>query len=276
MDYSHRLVVAASLALALGGAAQAADPAPNPSDNPATPAVKELPSRPFPKVLLPPETLPKADSMAVAPGQPVDQLAATETRAVPKPAAKPRPKVAAKAPADPALQQVVHDAVQTDGHGQAAERAPYLVQPRDTLDRVIRKTLPTSPFSPQILREAYIKANPQVFQGGRALGLRIGQTLRIPDAGVFRLVVLGETSAPGAGNPASAQSSETAAAGRGPVLSPTALPDSPKIAGPLAVPAAMPAPPVLSIPRQPVDVLTAAGPSSSVSPEEKKKWVRFP
>lgn len=304
MHHSHRVVIVASLALVLCTAAQAADPAPKPddkaaADKPAAAAVKELPSRPFPKVLPPSKSAPKvemagaANKADAAPARPLadkpdavadksaDKLADTLAAAEPRPVRKPKPKVAAVVPADPALTQVLQDAVQTDAHGQASDRAPYVVQPRDTLDRVIKKTLPTSPFSPQILREAFMKANPQVFQGGRVLRLRAGQSLRIPNAAVFRLVVLGELSAPASGSTATVQGGnlqggEPAAAGQGLSMNPTALPDSPKNAGPLAVPSAIPAPPVLSIPRQPVDVTTAAGPSLAVSPEEKKKWVRFP
>lgn len=309
MPHSHRLVIAASLALMFSTAAHAADPAPKPdnkaaadkpaSDKPAAGAVKELPSRPFPKVLPPSNSVPKAEMEGAAnkgdatPAKPladkpdvaenklanklVDPLAAAE----PKPRRKPKPKVAAVIPVDPALNQVLQDTVHADAHGQAGDRAPYIVQSRDTLDRVIKKTLPTSPFSPQILREAFMKANPQVFQGGRVLRLRAGQSLRIPNAAVFRLVVLGELSPPASGNTAAVKGGnlpggEPAAAAQLLAMNPTALPDSPKNAGPLAVPAAIPAPPVLSIPRQAVDVATAAGPSPSVSPEEKKKWVRFP
>lgn len=311
MDHSHRLVIAASLALMFAGAAQATDPAPKPdakaeADKSAAAAGKELPSRPFPKVLPPPRSAAKADNSTAdkpdavlakpaadkpdaATEKPADKLAANQ----PRPARKPRPKVVAPVPADPALKAVVQDIVQTDAHGQAGDRAPYIVQPRDTLDRVIKKTLPTSPFSPQILREAFMKANPQVFPGGRVQRLRAGQRLRIPDAAVFRLIVLGETSPPSSAQAASGQGDAHGAGGHGPVLNPTALPDSPKTAGPLAVPAAIPNPPAmmprasggagnasdlqaLAIPRKPVDVASAAAPVSAVSPEEKKKWVRFP
>jgi hypothetical protein len=48
----------------------------------------------------------------------------------------------------------LNDTVKADAHGQSPEREPYGVQARDTMDRVIKKTFPTTPLSREVMREA--------------------------------------------------------------------------------------------------------------------------
>ncbi len=42
-------------------------------------------------------------------------------------------------------------------------RTTYQVESGDTLDKVIRKTMPDSPLRIEILRNAYVQQNPQAF-----------------------------------------------------------------------------------------------------------------
>jgi Tfp pilus assembly protein FimV len=157
------------------------------------------------------------------------------------------------------------DAVKADAHGQSAEREPYKVQARDTLERVIKKTFPTTPFSNEILREAFMKANPQVFANGKSSRLRAGQSLNLPDAAMLRLIILGEVAAkPAAAHPAGAVHGATDAGHEAPKA--TAAPATAAVE-----PAAL-----IAVPRQAVVVASSAGQVPEVSAEEKKKWIRFP
>jgi Tfp pilus assembly protein FimV len=241
------------------------------------PAEKELPSKPYPKNPVPAKLTPTVEksvgmpdkALAVAPkpeaAKPKEEKVADAIFDKPAPVKKHKPVVHADAghehaATDPALKQLVSDTVNADAHGQSADREPYRVQAKDNLDRVIKKTLPTTPFSNEILREAFIKANPQAFPEGRQQRLRAGQTLRIPDAAMLRLVVLGEV-----GGKADSHDEESHGASH----------EAPKAAPATAAPAVDTVPP-LSVPRQPVAVASANMPAPAVSPEEKKKWIRFP
>lgn len=291
MKLSKLTLLAASLMLAFSGYAQANDAPAKPAadahggghDKPAEPAKpekppeKDLPSKPYPKnpapakltstiekaVGVPEKTAAAAPKLEVA--KPQEEKVAEAIFDKPAPAKKHKPMVHAAsnhahAAVDPSIKQLVSDTVSADAHGQSVDREPYKVQAKDTLDSVIKKTLPTTPFSVVVLREAFIKANPQVFTEGRSQRLRAGQTLRIPDAAMLRLVVLGEVGGK-AENHAGANHGEAQ--------------DAPKAVPATAAPVLDSVPP-LSIPRQPVAVASANMPASAVSPEEKKKWIRFP
>lgn len=286
---SKQTLLAASLTLAFCGNAHANDaPAKPAAEAPKTeksekPPEKELPSKPYPKNPVPAKLTPTLE-------KPVGSLNAAAVVTPPKPeAAKPKEEHVAEAifdkpvpakkhkPAahakkdhahvanDPSMKQLVSDTVAADAHGQSGDREPYKVQAKDTLDSVIKKTLPTTPFSSEILREAFMKTNPQVFPEGRPQRLRAGQTLRIPDAAMLRLVVLGEVS----GKADSHADGNHGMAHDAPKAAPAAA------ASPTAVPAVDSVPP-LSVPRQPVAVASANLPAPAVAPEEKKKWIRFP
>lgn len=283
---SQHTLLAASLMLAFCGSAHANDAPAKPAadahggghDKPAEPpkpekpAEKELPSKPYPKNPVPAKLTPTLEkpvgnpekTAAAAPKpeavKPKEEKVADAIFDKPAPAKKHKPAAHAKsspahAAVDPSLKQLVSDTVNADAHGQSADREPYKVQAKDTLDSVIKKTLPTTPFSLEILREAFIKANPQVFPEGRSQRLRAGQSVRIPDAAMLRLVVLGEV-----GGKADSHASDSHGG----------MHEAPK-----AAPVLDSVPP-LSIPRQPVAVASANMPAPAVSPEEKKKWIRFP
>ena len=73
---------------------------------------------------------------------------------------------------------------QSHGHSQAASPQParvYVTVAGDTLDRVIRKTMADSPLKDDLLRQAFIAANPRAFAAGRNSRLRVGTELKLPE-----------------------------------------------------------------------------------------------
>ena len=57
----------------------------------------------------------------------------------------------------------------------------YQVVSGDTLDQVIRKTMPNSPLRTDILRNAFIQQNPQAFTKSPPRALMTGVVLNIPN-----------------------------------------------------------------------------------------------
>jgi phage tail protein X len=273
------------------------------------PAEPELPSKPFPKVTSIPRP---ADKPAAKPAEkPADKPADKPAEKVAeKPSEKPADKAAANGHADhdkapdmviekvpvvkyeapkkrkPAklakvepvkgpLNEVARDAVEAHAHGQSNETANYVVEARDTIDSIIKKIFPTTPFSADVMREAFVKANPQVLADPKAK-LRAGQSLRVPDQSMFRLVVLGDVSPPAAKPKAAevqAQPVEIIRP-REPInreANPTAIALSPSASMNNAL-----YPDVIAVPKPPMVVAGSEGPALPVPAEEKKKWVRFP
>jgi Tfp pilus assembly protein FimV len=67
----------------------------------------------------------------------------------------------------------------------------YTVQRGDTLDRVIQKTMATSPLKIALLRQAFVDGNPHAFVSGNVSRLRAGAVLQVPDhAKLLRSIVL--------------------------------------------------------------------------------------
>ena len=313
MNLFQRSILALSIALLFCNAALANDP-PKPADAAAEKAAADkaaadkaaesaLPSKPYPKNAAPfkpkgaaekpmaavtPPAPEKADAGHDKHDKPADKAATAEPHhAAPAKKHKPAAHAASNhghAAADPALHGVLNDTVKADAHGQSPEREPYVVQARDTMDRVIKKTFPTTPFSIEVMREAFMKANPQALAAGKSAKLRPGSVLRLPDAGIIRLVVLGEMAPPmmtAAANSGGSGNDTAHSVG----LSQSGSHDAPKIIAVPAPPAAAPtapaamieppAPPI-ALPRQAVTVASSANPAPEVTSEEKKKWVRFP
>ena len=313
MNLFQRSILALSIALLFCNAALANDP-PKPADAAAEKAAADkaaadkaaesaLPSKPYPKNAAPfkpkgaaekpmaavtPPAPEKADAGHDKHDKPADKAATAEPHhAAPAKKHKPAAHAASNhghAAADPALHGVLNDTVKADAHGQSPEREPYVVQARDTMDRVIKKTFPTTPFSIEVMREAFMKANPQALAAGKSARLRPGSVLRLPDAGIIRLVVLGEMAPPmmtAAANSGGSGNGTAHSVG----LSQSGSHDAPKIIAVPAPPAAAPtapaamieppAPPI-ALPRQAVTVASSANPAPEVTSEEKKKWVRFP
>ena len=313
MNLFQRSILALSIALLFCNAALANDP-PKPADAAAEKAAADkaaadkaaesaLPSKPYPKNAAPfkpkgaaekpmaavtPPAPEKADAGHDKHDKPADKAATAEPHHA-APAKKHKPAAHAAnnhghAAADPAMHGVLNDTVKADAHGQSPEREPYVVQARDTMDRVIKKTFPTTPFSIEVMREAFMKANPQALAAGKSAKLRPGSVLRLPDAGIIRLVVLGEMAPPmmtAAANSGGSGNGTAHSVG----LSQSGSHDAPKIIAVPAPPAAAPtapaamieppAPPI-ALPRQAVTVASSANPAPEVTSEEKKKWVRFP
>jgi len=133
----------------------------------------------------------------------------------------------------------------------------YVVRARDNLDSVIRKTMPANLFAPGVLRQAFLRANPALVTSTN-LKLRPGQVLRVPDVATIRAVVMAESDNSDGGD------SKISLHSTAPVLSPTIAATASDLNPPIA------------IPRLPVNVPGSANPAPEVSPEEKKKWVRYP
>lgn len=57
----------------------------------------------------------------------------------------------------------------------------YQVVSGDTLDQVIRKTMPNSPLRADILRNAFIQQNPQAFTKSPPRSLMAGVVLNVPN-----------------------------------------------------------------------------------------------
>ncbi len=60
-------------------------------------------------------------------------------------------------------------------------RGTYVVESGDTLDKVIRKTMPDSPLRIDILRNAFVQHNPQAFTKAPPRSLLAGAVLNVPN-----------------------------------------------------------------------------------------------
>jgi hypothetical protein len=60
-------------------------------------------------------------------------------------------------------------------------RTTYQVESGDTLDKVIRKTMPESPLRVEILRNAFVQQNPQAFTKSPPRALMAGVVLNVPN-----------------------------------------------------------------------------------------------
>jgi Tfp pilus assembly protein FimV len=59
-------------------------------------------------------------------------------------------------------------------------RGTYKVETGDTLDKVIKKTMPDSPLRVDILRNAFVQQNPQAFTKSPPRALVVGAVLNVP------------------------------------------------------------------------------------------------
>jgi Tfp pilus assembly protein FimV len=158
------------------------------------------------------------------------------------------------------IQQVAGESVRT----ASADRDAYVAQKNDTLDKVIAKTFPKTPFSMEIMREAFVRANPQLRPPVKNVKLNAGQVLQLPDVNVMRMVVMGE----GGSGATMAMSGDVHYEKKQNLFVPSAT-------APASVAPAVAVQKQIAIPPLPVNVASAA-PTQEVSAEEKKKWVRFP
>ena len=158
------------------------------------------------------------------------------------------------------IQQVAGESVKT----ASADRDAYVAQKNDTLDKVIAKTFPKTPFSMEIMREAFVRANPQLRPPVKNVKLNAGQVVQLPDVNVMRMVVMGE----GGSGATMAMSGDVHYEKKQSLFIPSST-------APAAVAPAVAVQRQIAIPPLPVNVASAA-PTQEVSAEEKKKWVRFP
>jgi Tfp pilus assembly protein FimV len=188
--------------------------------------------------------------------QPAPVAVAPKRRKVARaPAAAP----AAANSSNPVIQQVAGESVRT----ASADRDAYVAQKNDTLDKVIAKTFPKTPFSMEIMREAFVRANPQLRPPVKNVKLNAGQVLQLPDVNVMRMVVMGE-----GGGATIAMNGDVQYMKKQNLFAPSA-------SAPAAVAPAVAVQKQIAIPPLPVNVASTA-PTQEVSAEEKKKWVRFP
>jgi hypothetical protein len=174
-------------------------------------------------------------------------------KAVKKPRAGYNAQVKARTPpTNPAMQDLAREVA---GRQPNANAQSYVVQARDNLDSVIRKTLPSNLFSADVLRQAYLRANPALVASAN-VRLRKGQVLQVPDAATVRSVITGEG---GSGYDQKPDLFIVA-----PVVAPTVAATTYELNTPVA------------IPRLPVNAAGSANLAPEVSSEEKKKWVRYP
>jgi hypothetical protein len=266
------------------------------------PAVPDLPSKPYPSNATPKAFQPKKDAAPKADAgqeKPADKAAEKPAdKGGDKAAAKPgtdkaADKHAAEKPADksadahatvaPKQENTPNKAVKKhrNGHNTQAKTTPaptpamielarevaaqqknagaqsYVVRARDNLDSVIRKTMPANLFAADVLRQAFLRANPALVTATN-VKLRPGQVLQVPDVATIRAVVMSES-----GN-SNGSDSKISLHSTAPVVSPTVAATANDLNPPIA------------IPRLPVNVAGSANPAPEVSPEEKKKWVRYP
>jgi hypothetical protein len=292
----------ACLLLALGSSALANDPPKEPAKDAKKeeekPAEPDLPSKPYPKNAVPKAFLPKKDEQKEAAAKPDAGRDKPAEKAAEKPADKmadkhaekpadktavvkfdgghdhpapvavaPKRRKVARAPAaapapaaNPVIQQVAGESVKT----ASADRDAYVAQKNDTLDKVIAKTFPKTPFSMEIMREAFVRANPQLRPPVKNVKLNAGQVLQLPDVNVMRMVVMGE----GGSGATMAMSGDVHYEKKQNLFVPSAT-------APASVAPAVAVQKQIAIPPLPVNVASAA-PTQEVSAEEKKKWVRFP
>lgn len=65
----------------------------------------------------------------------------------------------------------------------------YQVRRGETLDMVIRKVAPNSPIQRDVLRQAFVKANPHAFRRNNPNWMYAGVVLKVPDVDDLRRVI---------------------------------------------------------------------------------------
>ena len=234
-------------------AAKPADkPADKAADKPAEKAVAKAADKPAEKSAEKPVEKAAADKPAEDKHEPAHARLAAKKH-------KPAAHAAAKPEVDPELAQIAREAMKANG-----ATATYQVQAGENLDRVIKKTMPNSPFSMDVMRQAFTRANPQVLGGAKPAKLRPGQALYVPGPAVLRQVVLGDPAPAIYANAMTTGEKKAVLHTSAPVVAPTIAATASELNPPIAVP------------RLPVNVASNTMPVAEVPPEEKKKWVRYP
>jgi len=76
--------------------------------------------------------------------------------------------------------------------GSAMVGSTVTVQRGETLDRLIRRTLPDVPLHPDFLRKAFVSLNPQAFPSGSPNRMRAGAPLQVPSMDALRQMMLSQ------------------------------------------------------------------------------------
>lgn len=77
--------------------------------------------------------------------------------------------------------------------GSVPTKGKHKVRRGETLDMVIRRIAPNSPLQKNVLRQAFVKANPHAFRRNNPNWLYAGSVLSVPDVEHLRQVVFKET-----------------------------------------------------------------------------------
>jgi hypothetical protein len=76
---------------------------------------------------------------------------------------------------------------------QVQTKGSHRVRRGETLDRVIRRLVPNSPLQRNVLRSAFVKANPHAFRRNNPNWMYAGTVLQIPDVEHLRQVIFKDT-----------------------------------------------------------------------------------
>jgi hypothetical protein len=76
--------------------------------------------------------------------------------------------------------------------GSAMVGSTVTVQRGETLDRLIRRTLPDVPLHPDFLRKAFVSLNPQVFPSGSPNRMLAGASVQVPSMAALRQMMLSQ------------------------------------------------------------------------------------
>ena len=95
--------------------------------------------------------------------------------------------------AQPAKAQSAQQPQSLPSNMQVQTSGTHRVRRGETLDMVIRRLMPNSPLQRNLLRSAFVKANPHAFRRNNPNWMYAGAVLQIPDVEHLRQVIFKET-----------------------------------------------------------------------------------
>ena len=118
-----------------------------------------------------------------------------------KTANTPEPEAVDEAELDDALSRMIADLEQSleaaaveAREDAVAEDGTYVVKNGDYLDKIINQTVGQSPLRRDILRSAFVRANPHAFMRSNPNWLLANKKLRVPDADDIKKVIFTDES----------------------------------------------------------------------------------
>ena len=118
-----------------------------------------------------------------------------------KTASTPKPEAVDEAELDDALSRMIADlekslevAAVEAKEDAVAEDGTYVVKNGDYLDKIINDTVGQSPLRRDILRSAFVRANPHAFKRSNPNWLLADKKLRVPDADDIKKVIFTDES----------------------------------------------------------------------------------